>query len=103
MVELILERTLKPPYSHQVNSKQLYYISFQLTLIIVLGVRIQLPSHADLANGVTQPDTSDDAKGNTFLETIEPERLWNFFTNPDTSTRRLYTNVFFVSPMTPTS
>merc|ERR1712012_22948 len=59
------------------------------------GVRIQLPSHADLANGVTQPDTSDDVKGNTFLETVEPERFWNFLTNPDTSTRRLYTNVFF--------
>ena len=64
---------------------------------LVPGVRIQLPSHADLANGVTQPDTSDDVKGNTFLETVEPERFWNFLTNPDTSTRRLYTNVFFVS------
>ena len=93
MAGLILERTLRHLCNHLVE----IFGSLSIDIVESLGVRIQLPSHADLANGVTQPDTSDDAKGNTFLETIEPERLWNFFTNPDTSTRRLYTNVFFVS------
>ena len=60
------------------------------------GVKIELPSHEDLANGVTQPDTSDDVKGNTFVETPQFERLWNSLANPDSSTRRLYTNVLYV-------
>ena len=60
------------------------------------GVRIELPSHADLANGVSSPDTSDDTKGNSFLETPDPLRFWNGLADPDASTRRLYTNVLYV-------
>ena len=61
------------------------------------GVKVQLPSHADLASGVISPDTSDDTKGNTFLETPDPLRFWNGLADPDASTRRLYTNVLYVS------
>jgi len=59
------------------------------------GVKVQLPSHADLASGVISPDTSDDTKGNTFLETPDPLRFWNGLADPDASTRRLYTNVLY--------
>ena len=61
------------------------------------GVKVKLPSHADLASGVSSPDTSDDTKGNTFLETPDPLRFWNGLADPDASTRRLYTNVLYVS------
>ena len=61
------------------------------------GVKVELPSHADLASGVISPDTSDDTKGNTFLETPDPLRFWNGLADPDASTRRLYTNVLYVS------
>ena len=60
------------------------------------GVRIELPSHADLANGVTSPDTSGATKGNSFLETPDPLRFWNGLADPDASTRRLFTNVLYV-------
>ena len=61
------------------------------------GIKVELPSHADLASGVSSPDTSDDTKGNTFLETPDPLRFWNGLADPDASTRRLYTNVLYVS------
>merc|ERR1712045_1060349 len=35
------------------------------------------------------------AKDNTQLSEISLERLWNFLSNPDTSTRNLYTNVLY--------
>ena len=60
-------------------------------------MKIELPSHADLASGATSPDTSGDTKGNTFLETPDPLRFWASLTDPNASTRRLYTNVLYVS------
>ena len=80
-----------------IRSPGIFYM-FMLVLqnAIMTGVKVELPSHADLANGVTQPDTSDDVKGNTFVETPQFERLWNSLANPDSSTRRLYTNVLYV-------
>ena len=74
------------------------------------GVKVDLPSHQDL--GVTREDVEEEdpffefervglgsspsAKDNTQLSQISLERLWNFLSNPDTSTRNLYTNVLYV-------
>ena len=62
------------------------------------GVRVQLPSHAALASGDLAPDTETTAsKPATFLTSPQLDRLWNTWTSPDSSTRRLYTNVLYVS------
>lgn len=76
--------------------KSTHIYSFYI-IIDMSGVKVELPSHADLASGVISPDTSDDTKGNTFLETPDPLRFWNGLADPDASTRRLYTNVLYVS------
>ena len=54
------------------------------------GVKVDLPSHQDLGEILGQ------SEDNTQLSQISPERLWNFLSNPDTSTRNLYTNVLYV-------
>ena len=76
------------------------------------GVRVDLPSHQQLNGEIRKVLEAEDdpyfefenvglgspasTKDNTQLSQISLERLWNFLSNPDTSTRNLYTNIFYV-------
>jgi len=59
------------------------------------GVKVELPSHSDLANGVTQPDNSNDSKGNTFLTEPDINRYWQGLTNPSSSIRSIFTTLLY--------
>ena len=74
------------------------------------GIKVDLPSHAGLSGKTSKAQEEDPyfefenvglsslpaSKDNTQLSQISLERLWNFLSNPDTSTRNLYTNIFYV-------
>ena len=78
------------------------------------GIKVDLPSHAGLSVKTSKQEgkveeqdsyfefenvglgSPASTKDNTQLSQISLERLWNFLSNPDTSTRNLYTNIFYV-------